>query len=71
MRDAGIYELHANMTSTNENVNGNDENSVNGNENGENSVNGNENGVNGNVNEARSKEQQTTTAIAAFAIIVL
>ena len=69
MRDAGIYELHANMTS-NENVNGNDEN-VNGNENGENSVNGNENGVNGNVNEARSKEQQTTTAIAAFAIIVL
>ena len=69
MRDAGIYELHANMTS-NENVNGNDENSVNGNENGENSVNGNES-VNGNVNEARSKEQQTTTAIAAFAIIVL
>ena len=68
MRDAGIYELHANMTS-NENVNGNDEN-VNGNENGENSVNGNES-VNGNVNEARSKEQQTTTAIAAFAIIVL
>ena len=67
MRDAGIYELHANMTS-NENVNGNDEN-VNGNENGENSVNGNES-VNG-VNEARSKEQQTTTAIAAFAIIVL
>ena len=64
MRDAGIYELHANMTS-NENVNGNDEN-VNGNENGENSVNGNES-----VNEARSKEQQTTTAIAAFAIIVL
>ena len=58
------------MTSTNENVNGNDENSVNGNENGENSVNGNES-VNGNVNEARSKEQQTTTAIAAFAIIVL
>ena len=70
MRDAGIYELHANMTSTNENVNGNDENSVNGNENGENSVNGNES-VNGNVNGARSKEQQTTTAIAAFAIIVL
>ena len=68
MRDAGIYELHANMTS-NENVNGNDEN-VNGNKNGENSVNGNES-VNGNVNEARSKEQQTTTAIAAFAIIVL
>lgn len=67
MRDAGIYELHANMTS-NENVNGNDEN-VNGNENGENSVNVNES-VNG-VNEARSKEQQTTTAIAAFAIIVL
>ena len=67
MRDAGIYELHANMTS-NENVNGNDEN-VNGNENGENSVNGNES-VNG-VNEARSKEQQTTTAVAAFAIIVL
>ena len=64
MRDAGIYELHANMTS-NENVNGNDEN-VNGNENGENSVN-----VNESVNEARSKEQQTTTAIAAFAIIVL
>ena len=64
MRDAGIYELHANMTS-NENVNGNDEN-VNGNENGENSVNRNES-----VNEARSKEQQTTTAIAAFAIIVL
>jgi len=64
VRDAGIYELHANMTS-NENVNGNDEN-VNGNENGENSVNGNES-----VNEARSKEQQTTTAIAAFAIIVL
>ena len=63
MRDAGIYELHANMTTSNENVNGN--------ENGENSVNGNENGVNGNVNEARSKEQQTTTAIAAFAIIVL
>ena len=67
MRDAGIYELHANMTS-NENVNGNDEN-VNGNENGENSVNVYES-VNG-VNEARSKEQQTTTAIAAFAIIVL
>ena len=68
MRDAGIYELHANMTS-NENVNGNDEN-VNGNENGENSVNVNES-VNG-VNEARSKvQQQTTTAIAAFAIIVL
>ena len=65
MRDAGIYELHANMTS-NENVNGNDEN-VNGNENGENSV----NVRNENVNEARSKEQQTTTAIAAFAIIVL
>ena len=64
MRDAGIYELHANMTS-NENVNGNDEN-VNGNENGENNVNGNES-----VNEAPSKEQQTTTAIAAFAIIVL
>lgn len=64
VRDAGIYELHANMTS-NENVNGNDEN-VNGNENGENSVN-----VNESVNEARSKEQQTTTAIAAFAIIVL
>ena len=64
MRDAGIYELHANMTS-NENVNGNDEN-VNGKENGGNSVNGNES-----VNEARSKEQQTTTAIAAFAIIVL
>ena len=62
MRDAGIYELHANMTTSNENVNGN--------ENGENSVNGNES-VNGNVNEARSKEQQTTTAIAAFAIIVL
>merc|ERR1712210_3592 len=56
VRDAGIYELHANMTTSNENVNGN--------ENGENSV-------NGNVNEARSKEQQTTTAIAAFAIIVL
>ena len=69
MRDAGIYELHANMMTSNENVNGNDEN-VNGNENGENSVNGNES-VNGNVNEARSKEQQTTTAIAAFAIIVL
>ena len=67
MRDAGIYELHANMTS-NENVNGNDEN-VNGNKNGKNSVNGNES-VNG-VNEARSKEQQTTTAVAAFAIIVL
>ena len=68
MRDAGIYELHANMTS-NENVNGNDEN-VNGNENGENNVNVNES-VNG-VNEARSKvQQQTTTAIAAFAIIVL
>merc|ERR1711997_12863 len=67
VRDAGIYELHANMTS-NENVNGNDEN-VNGNENGENSVNVNES-VNG-VNEARSKEQQTTTAIAVFAIIVL
>ena len=65
MRDAGIYELHANMTS-NENVNGNDEN-VNGNENGENSV----NVRNESVNEARSKEQQTTTAIAAFAIIVL
>ena len=64
MRDTGIYELHANMTS-NENVNGNDKN-VNGNENGENSVNGNES-----VSEARSKEQQTTTAIAAFAIIVL
>lgn len=64
VRDAGIYELHANMTS-NENVNGNDEN-VNGNENGENNVNGNES-----VNEAPSKEQQTTTAIAAFAIIVL
>lgn len=62
VRDAGIYELHANMTTSNENVNGN--------ENGENSVNGNES-VNGNVNEARSKEQQTTTAIAAFAIIVL
>ena len=62
MRDAGIYELHANMTTSNENVNGN--------ENGENSVNGNES-VNENVNEARSKEQQTTTAIAAFAIIVL
>ena len=68
MRDAGIYELHANMTS-NENVNGNDEN-VNGNENGENSVNVRNENVNG-VNEARSKEQQTTTAIAAFAIIVL
>ena len=68
MRDAGIYELHANMTS-NENVNGNDEN-VNGNENGENSVNVRNESVNG-VNEARSKEQQTTTAIAAFAIIVL
>ena len=53
------------MTS-NENVNGNDEN-VNGNENGENSV----NVRNESVNEARSKEQQTTTAIAAFAIIVL
>lgn len=64
VRDTGIYELHANMTS-NENVNGNDKN-VNGNENGENSVNGNES-----VIEARSKEQQTTTAIAAFAIIVL
>jgi hypothetical protein len=68
VRDAGIYELHANMTS-NENVNGNDEN-VNGNENGENSVNVRNENVNG-VNEARSKEQQTTTAIAAFAIIVL
>jgi hypothetical protein len=68
VRDAGIYELHANMTS-NENVNGNDEN-VNGNENGENSVNVRNESVNG-VNEARSKEQQTTTAIAAFAIIVL
>jgi len=62
VRDAGIYELHANMTS-NENVNGN--------ENGENSVNVRKESVNGNVNEARSKEQQTTTAIAAFAIIVL
>jgi hypothetical protein len=57
------------MTS-NENVNGNDEN-VNGNENGENSVNVRKESVNESVNEARSKEQQTTTAIAAFAIIVL
>ena len=69
MRDAGIYELHANMTPNENNVNGNDEN-VNGNENGENSVNVRNESVNG-VNEARSKEQQTTTAIAAFAIIVL
>ena len=70
MRDAGIYELHANMTSNENNVNGNDEN-VNGNENGENSVNVRNENVNESVNEARSKEQQTTTAIAAFAIIVL